>query len=994
MTYNIEDFMTGGIEARPAKEDQAEQEVREYDLDNILEESHPIELRKAPVKSMSEYKHGELRDDLVMRGKSIINSVEQGVSEAVYGAAEVTGVVTVGALTEVLKGYEGIKGLAKNEYLELQNYVSKNYMSGVIPQAEIEDISEIVARMDSYNKYPEHTKAFFRDVIEGTEVTGEVADTVYKGIGWIAQPMEDYLSYIGDSGYYGGQGMGFTPDMSALTGAFYKATAEIPLAMVGAETLRVGAKTTVGAAKIGAKTVTTATKLAFGKVDFKKLKEQSIQNSVDRQKVIWIRELSRIDGINKKLRNAINLEQTIPGYKVDLADAAKSDVLKLERKTVAKHERGAARLWVRRHESNQKALDNYSRETFGDDKQFYDIIKDSDGTYKGILNNLDDKIISANKEISKSQVKNEIYGSMTYERGKSIQDGLDILYKMKKAKGNILFRGIEDVPLNMAEPVINASKLLSSKNLWNADEFPLAVTKMINYASDFSNTRKSQLGQIDAQIAELQSGSRLQGVPINQINHLQGKKAELMQQAPDIRININEVKDMYSDINTQIVIEKSKFNAVDPSRHRERVRHLTGLRQSLEKALDDAEGDPILADSVQQYRAAKDFWKTEVAKPFQDGIAGDILLPGATKGSFKMVGEGVVDRAFNKGKLDEYADFVEIARKTENLYVPLRDHVMDQYRLNVIKTDKDGIAYADLESHNKFLRDHGAKLDMTPDIKRQITDLDNNMMRIQESVKNIEVRRKSIEDQTLYKLVESGSVDQFYNSIKDPISARKLIDNAKTLGVNKDALSRAASSVLYRESLSYDGTTPVASSAKLKKALDQNRGLAVLIKPEHRKNIENITSAAEDVGYKINVEIDAEKEGMFAKFSEMTGRTVSQVTTSLRHLRSGLIGKEFIAQDLTMSTIATLNKKQVNKIVAESMFEPDLADIMNKVMKENVKKGAVSQKTATKLFNFLQRTGMLWVIASPADEISKEPLPSSYAPDASERYEDLPAMAQ
>lgn len=1002
MTYNLEDFLTGGIETRPPAEEQEKEEVKEYNLDKILEDAHPITLREAPTKKLSDYEHGELAEDLKMRGMAILSTAGRGVEEVMHGTAEFGATLTVGMLSQIIAGYEGISGLAKNEYLALQNYVSKNYMSEVIPEQDIDNLAVIVGKMESYNKYPEHTKAFFREQQTGETVSkGEFADSIYRGLGYIAQPASDYVSYVGDSGYYGAQSLGFTPEMSALMGTLNTVAAEASLALAGQETAMLAAGVTRQATMATVKSVkplAAAVKeslkgelVSSTKKYFKDLKAQSIQNAVDKQRTIWIDELTKIDDINEKLRNAINLEETIPGYKVDLADAAKSDVLKLERKTIAKHNEPAARLWTRRHESNKKALDTYARQVFGDDKQFYDIVKDSDGTYKSILNNLDNKIIAVNKEISKHQVKNDIYGTITYERGKSIQEGLETLYKIKKAKGDLLFKGIEDVPLNMAEPVINASKLLESKNLWNADEFPLAVTKMINYSSEFSNARRTQIAQIDSQIAQLQSGTRLQGIPVNQINQLQAQKQAIAQQAPDIRISINEVKDMYSDINAQIVIEKSKFNAVDPSRHRERVRHLSELRRSLEKALDDAEADPVLTNSVQQYRAAKDFWKKEVAKPFQDGIAGDILLPGPERGTFKMVGEGVVDRAFNKGKVDEYADFIALAKKTENLYMPLRDHIMDQYRISTMKTNKDGIGYIDLDAHNKFLRDHGAKLDMTPDIKRQISDLDNNMMRIQESVKNIELRRKSIEDQTLYKLVDAGSIDDFYNAIKDPVMAKRLLSESKALGVNPDALSRASAAVLYKESLSYDGQVPLASAAKLKKALDQNRGLAVLIKPDHRKKIESIVSAAEDLNFKINVEISAESGNWASKLKEYTGRSASQIATSLRHLRSGLIGKEFIAQDLAMSTIATLNKKQVSKITAESMFEPELADIMDIVMKES-KKGSIKPKTATKLFNYLHRTGMFWVIASPIDEMIEEPIKPSYKPKAWERYEDIPAM--
>lgn len=897
-------------------------------------------------KPIIEYKRGELGDELTTTGGKVLQTMGKGTLSAAETLIEVPSVVATGVGTQLLKGYEGITSLFTGSSL-----------------------NDSIDRMMGYDKYPDNLKSFVRSqatkyMPEWADSQFDLSDDIYKGVGWIGEKHEKATDYAGESAFNYSAGLGVSPEIQALYATANKMSADMLLSGLEAIT----GKGVIKTGKVATKTGKSVLDIATGKYNIEKLRKRAIENAVKTAEENWIKQISDNQQVINHLKDSVELENTIPGFKLDIADAAKSEMLLMEKRSLLKTEQGA-KLVAKMRDSNKQALAKYADEMFGIDSDvtFRNLVEQSDGTYKGIIGNLDNEIMNTQKRLSRFQIDYERQGRLAYKDGTAMQRELFKMYKLKKAKGETLWKGIEDVDIDVSQAITKANEILQTKNLWNADEFPLVVRNLSEVGGAQSAAIKARTAQLDmaekdamsatARIVDPEGAKRT-------LSEIQRERAALANQPIGGEMSIREIKDLYSDVNSTYTMEKHRLKSdIDPTRHKQRMRYLAQMKESLEGVLDAAETNPTLSNSVNQYRAAKEFWKNEVAIPFQNGIAGDILIPGAKK-DFIMAGEKVVENAFKKAEVNEFRDFVSLAKQSEPLYTRLRDSIVREYENTVTKRVKlkDGniISVIDDTAHNNFFMKHGAVLDEVPEIKTQLKNINHSFNNIQQTHLALAEKKARVQDSQLYKLIDAGDPQVFFNKIKTTTGAKEIMDSARATGVPKEAVQRAAASLVYKNSLDYsDVGYPVINPKKMIEYLNKNDGLKKVLSKPHIDNMVRLSRGYDKIGYKLNFDIRPEAVSPVDRALRFTGRTASQIVTNIRHMKQRIVSPTFVAQDLIMSTLATMNKSKINEILTESMFKPDLANLMDKVMKEQVTKGKVSFNSGVKLYNKLYDLGLI-----------------------------------
>jgi len=828
---------------------------------------------------------------------NITLSIAEAPTEAAIAAVEVPAVLGAGLAGTVVGGVEaagrGVLGIVDSDF-----YPQESGYEG------FEDL--IKKRQAQFSINPE----------------GDYSKSILGGLAWAGNKAEEAATAVGQFvGYDVGESLNIDkPEVRAGIATATKLFAEGAIDVATGKALTTAARVT----KVG-----PASLKKLSLAELRKTKDAYVKRATDKILDDWTDTVKDQVGIMESLESAQVIENTIPGYRFDLAEATQSDVLRGQKKDLVTKFDPAQQRILQQRTINEKAINDYTKKIFGDDfEAFGSLIDNSNKSYGSIISNIDNKILQDKQKLQKLRYDISVTGKESTKQGKLIQKLSADEFKLNKAKADVMFDAIGDVPVNITNVYGTAKQILSSKGIWDQDAFPSIVSDLVSKLE----SRKPGMSQL------LSGAQRVEAIPLK------------------------DFRDLYTEVNKALTATRHKPESnVNKSNQ---LRLLGQLKAATKEALENSKKDPISGKDSQAYSDAIDFWRDEVAEPFQSGIMGDILEPGNRLGEYAKSADDVVSTAFKGAKTEEFAKFVDVAKRSSGTYTALRDSILTFYKDQASGTVKfaDGTEMSGMISpkkHAEFFRKYGQLLDEVPEIKASIQDISKSHKVATSSVLNKELMKKRYEDQQLKKLIDMSDPNKFFNKIKSVDGARSVKNEAKRLGLSTESISRAAASELLRLStvVKESGKPPVIDPVKMHEVLRNNRGLNLLIEQGHQRSLLNSLRAAEESNFRFNLDISPGETGIIGVLEKITGKTAVSTNTELRARRQGRLSTRHIFESTVLSAFAAMNKRQVNKLLTEAMFDPDLAKITEKLTKEQASKGKVSPKSVKKLWNRLDETG-------------------------------------
>ena len=931
----LDDFFSGsGVTVAGQAQSQEREEVVNTSSPDAFFSGSGVQVVPPRPTELKDLKRGELTDIIIddivdgvsLTGERAVGAVE-GVADSAMFMASAMG-------AQALAGYASIAGTKGTKYDSVEDM-----------QADIID-----------------TLTF--------EPRTPVGQAVKDAFTWVGEEIIMPLGkWAGDATYDFSRAVGAPDEVSAALGAGATATAEVFAAPLVAKGVQVSA---TPALRVGKKVVEEG-------IHPRKMWKEHRRNMDERLKQKTLDDLhdklGNIDGVMEDLRFAENVEKTIPGYKFDLADATKSKLVQESKQALLNESETARALSASLERSNTNAVKAFAERVFGEpDATVEAVVRSANGKMGGVIEGLTTELKALETDLAKIRTKMETRS--TPELGGELLSKIERRYKFEKAVENGLWEMVGDAPVEFSNVYNLAKQVKAQQNMWNTGEFPVAIDKVLNRFSEVEAVNMNALATKQAEVAALRQQSV--GAPVIHgqkqaiLDRLAVAEQELVgmqQQGMSIQIPLREAIDFKRAVNTAWGIEQrglmTRPNAP------ERGRLLGDLIGEFENSMD------MLSKSTNKrvansYNIARGY-SQKVIQQYKKGPIGDMRQPGDILNEVRMSVEAIADRAFkkaagNKGGVQEFQKVLDVLPPEGQGYTVLKEIVVKKFADSVLDADGQIVP----KKVQKFMQQHGDMLELVRPWKEELLNLNTATETIQWMRENVIARKNATENMFLNKLISpkegETAATAFERMVNQPGALKALQAEAKDLGLPKSTLSRAAGSMILRNSKTKtpDGSFSINTGSALDYLQKNQKVLQPLLTEQHYKNLLAIYRA--ETGHNLFKTIYRPDAGaqptLLGKLEDFTGKSARSYGTDYRAMTQGRTSPREILMSTVINTYGRMNKTQVNAIMELALFDTPVADIIAGIIKRREAGKDVTGAQLLKLNKRLMDIGQLRRITS------------------------------
>lgn len=862
------------------------------------------------------------------------------ITGTVYAVTEVVPTVAAGILSTVPKALESAGFLTSSYARRKFNDVAETIGSN--KRVPLNDLTELKNIADRYNAYPENVKNYFRGRAYTHKTPTEKADLTWGALGKIGEISSIPTEYMRKGMDSLGWQFGASPELGAILDAVGLVTGDIATGYGAIE-----------AAKIpGAILKTPSYKSMAVDKEVKKFKQNIYDN------------IAASEDSMKILDESIAMQQKIPELKLDLAAATGSEYAAAKREALFTtglegSREQALSISAKQKEHNKNIITKFSK-GITKDGEVQSVIEaiatQADGSYASMINGINNEMRKNQTILDRIQIDVEKFGTTDKKRGQIIQQKQKHQLELAKAKSAIEFKAFGNPNINVANSYGLAAKTLADATIWERGEIPTVVRQILDRGRPAFEGIAAKKESLNKAIEQEQKGVFNYGAAgaTNKLNALIQERQALDSGQVAIDMPLQEMKDLLSLVSRQTAIEKVNLKSeTNAGAAGTRIGHLTNLKEQLFSDMKKmAENDPALAKDVQAYHSAIDSYKKNVLEKYRDGYAGDVLLPKAWKGEeFVMAGEEVTNGLLTKSvSVDEFKAWADLQHEHAETLLPFKLSIVDRYRKEVVKQDKTGTSIFDPAAHNKFFEKYGAKLDTVPEIRDELKNINTAAKTVDRALEVKNMRLKSLQDQYLYKLIDTKNPSEFFNKLSTSAGAEEVLKQATELGVPHASLKRFAGAYILGKSKNYStSAADVFSPANINKTLAENPGFEKVLGKEGISNIKLIMDASYRNDYKIVHKFNQDGESLLKQKTGIAESEAAQLTRM--SLVYNMVSPVWLAQTVILKTLARANKKEIERLNMETILDTDLQKIRAELIKAKTAKeeAALAMKMATNM---------------------------------------------
>jgi hypothetical protein len=854
-----------------------------------------------------------------------------------YAATEVVPTVAVGILATVPKAIESA-GFLTNAYTrrkfnDISEAIGSNKRVNLLDLAELKNIA------DRYNAYPENVKNYFRGRAYTHKTPTYGADLTWGALGKIGEIASIPTEYFRKGMESVGWAFNASPEGAAILDAVGLVTGDVATGYGAAEVAKIP----------GAIMKAPSYKAIAVDREVKKFKQNIYDN------------ISASEDSMRILDNSIHLQQKIPELKLDLASATGSEYVAAKREALfttgleASRERALA-ISAQQKEHNKNVINKFSKGITKDgetQKVIEAITTQADGSYASIVNGINNEIRKNQTVLDRIQIDIEKFGTVDKNRGALIQKKQKEQLELAKAKSAIEFKAFGNPNIDISNSYKLAAKTLADSNIWEKGEIPTVVRQILDRGKTAFDSVATNKELLNKAIEQEQKGifDYSSAGAVNKLNSLIQKRQALDSGQVAIDMPLQEMKDLLSLVSRQTAIEKVNLKSeTNAGAAGTRIGHLTNLKEQLLFDMKKmAENNPDLAKDVQAYHAAIDSYKKNVLEKYRDGYAGDVLLPKAWKGEeFVMAGEEVTNGMMTKSvSVDEFKAWADLQYEHSETLLPFKLSIVDRYRKEVVTKDKTGASVYDPSAHNKFFEKYGAKLDTVPDIRDELKNINTAAKTVDRALELKNIRLKSLQDQYLYKLIDTKNPADFFNKLSSSSGADEILKQAIELNVPHASIKRFVGAYILGKSKNYStSSAEVFSPANINKTIEENPGFRKVLGKDGIDNIKLIMEASYRNDYKIVHKFNQDGESLLKQKTGVSESEAAQLTRM--SLVYNLVSPVWLAQTVVLKTLARANKNEIERLNMETILDTDLQKIRAELIKAKTEKeeAALAMKMA------------------------------------------------
>ena len=928
------------------------------DID-LFFENEGVEVVPPKSRDVSELERGELSDiiiDDIVRG---VNLTGKRAFEGVEGVSESLLFMGSGMGSFALAGYASMGNVAGIKDSPAQKIAEDAAGAPRSSFASDEDFQNAVIQNLTFRPQ--------------TPV-GKAVESAFHWLG--EEVIVPFGKWAGDHTHDISNAIGLPEEASAALGAGVTASAEVFAAPMVAKGVTLPAQ-----AVSKAKTLNPAKMFRQHRKNMDaKLKQQTLDNLID--------NLSEIEGIEARLQKAVTTEQTIPGYKSDLAEATRSP-LSQERKQslIDKSESARSRAQLLR-ESNKNATEAFVQRVFGEPNASVSrLVEASNGKMQPVIDGLLNELKVLETETAKIRTRMETRS--TPELGADMLNSIQRRYKMEHAVENALWEVIGDAPIEFRGIHQTARAIEANRSLWK-DDFPEIVDRVIQRFGKLESDKAKAIQQKQVEIQQLQKQRAVatttqlgqKGTSTDlQLTRAQQELQQIAQQPIDTAISLREGIEFKKAVNTAWNIENrglmTKPNAArKASLLGDLIGEFEGSIGNLSKSVNKR--------VVQQYDIARGYSK-RLIENYKKGPIGDMRQPGDVLNEVRMSVEAIADRAFkkaagNKGGVQEFQKVLDVLPSTGQGFTVLKEIVVQKFAKDVLNEAGEIVP----KKVDTFFNKYGDMLDLVKPWKNELSELGTATEVIQWMRENTIARKNMTENMFLNKLIRPAegetSASAFERIVMKPGALKALTKEAASMGVPKSAVSRAVGSMILKHSRSVtaDGSFSINTGKALEFLRENNKIIKESLTEKHFKELEAIYES--ETGHNLFKTIFRPDPGrsptIIGKVEEFFDKSARSFGTDIRAKTQGRTSSREIVMSTMINTYGRMNHTQVNAIMELALFDTSISEILASIIKKREAGKAVPRGQIAKLNKRLLETGQLRRVMSTSAQNKATGLPA------------------
>lgn len=377
-------------------------------------------------------------------------------------------------------------------------------------------------------------------------------------------------------------------------------------------------------------------------------------------------------------------------------------------------------------------------------------------------------------------------------------------------------------------------------------------------------------------------------------------------------VTFEDLKAIRQDVGDEIAVAAA---AGDRGRVRELVEFQKMFDEYFEN-IDPTSGSPELVQSWREFRGN---YKRDVFDRFDRGAAYEIGRVGRRR-EFVIQDEAVASSFLSNET--SARQFNEMFRGDEGATAAMRSAILDEARTAAVRDGR-----VDRNALESYLRRRGKVLDEFPDVKRELENISSATRALSARESALTNRARVIERSELAKALNAPVDEIIPRALRNPTLMREVANTARRTGNEKALIA----SVWEQAMGNIDATNPLPDPKQLLSWINMNeRTLRMALPADHLRAIRDVYKGLEIIGRTPLPQGAPEAIGALDKMERFAGTSVSQMASRVFAAESGRVSYRYNAVDALARFANRLTKRQFNKVMAQALFDPELAkDLAN-----------------------------------------------------------------
>jgi hypothetical protein len=377
-------------------------------------------------------------------------------------------------------------------------------------------------------------------------------------------------------------------------------------------------------------------------------------------------------------------------------------------------------------------------------------------------------------------------------------------------------------------------------------------------------------------------------------------------------VTFEDLKAIRQDVGDEIA-------AANATGDKKRVRELVQFQKLFDdffEGIDPKDGNPQL---IQSWREFRDNYKRDLFDRFDRGAAYEIGRRGRRREY--LIHDEAVAGAFLADETSART-FNQTFRGDPNASAAMRSAILDEARTAAVRDGR-----VDRRALEGYLRRRGKVLDEFPEVKRELENLSSATKALSARESALTNRSRVVGKSELAKALDAPVDEIVPRALRNPVLMREVANTARRTG-NQDALTAA----IWDQAMgNLDTTNPLPDPKHLLRWIQMNeRTLRMAMPPEHLQAIRDVYKGLEIIGRTPMPQGAPEAIGALDKAERFAGTSVSQMASRVFAAESGRVSYRYNAVDALARFANRLTKRQFNKVMAQALFDKDLAkDLAN-----------------------------------------------------------------